>query len=48
MEKPGVWDRWFAWRPVVDYWGHLRWLCWLERRRHPGLGPGRWQYRTPQ
>lgn len=32
-QKPYIWHRWFAWRPVeLFYNGHVRWLCWVERR----------------
>lgn len=48
-EAYGVWQRWWAWRPVLIN-GKLIWMEWVERQRH-GYGseaPPYWEYRFPE
>ena len=51
-KEPYIWHRYFCWWPVeLAYNGHVRWLCWVERRLvfddEYFLGASRqwWQYK---
>ena len=34
-------ERWFAWYPVVEHFGDVIWLQWVERSKAP---LGGWRY----